>query len=1355
MSKYNFERITPEKFETLVQALLEKQFRLEGKLVQFGAGKDGGREATWTQPVDHPTYKRPITCDSDDPKQWVFQVKYHDIGTVGWGGARAEIESELDKELQKIIEKHKVPCHKYILITNVPFSGVRHVGTRDKVGVVQKKWEKKIPEIEVWDAVDLSRMLDADSDIRTTYLDEILPGDVLQAFLDNLSFSEDRRKSAFYAYLKKIINSEREAKAEEAGDKSGLKLEKIFVDLDLKLITETLPHTIASIVRKSIIRYEDNKQDYNVPDLEKIPSSFAFLRADNKFMVLKGGPGVGKSTITQFLTLYYSARLVEPSLAVKLAQRLKLTGGVSAEQLDAHCRIRFPFRVELRRYAQWMTENQGETDDTFLARYLSERVNQASSACLEMDDIFALASGNPLLLILDGLDEVPHPRLRNTIFSELAIFLNRCEAEACDIHIILSSRPQGYRGEFDKYEPMELHVLDLEQNDFTDYADRWLKERIADDNERKDARERISEGMLAHAVQQMATTLLQATVMLTIARRKHRIPHARHKLYEKYVEVIFERERNKQTVRERSEELLRLHEIVGYELISKMESAAGDYTLGNEEFKSCVQKVILDYGPSDLGNTSISNVVDDIVTLAKDRLCLLAGKGDNQQNVDFVIQPFREYFAAAYLAHHEDADPDRIYENLVERRHIWANVLQFYTAFQSNAQQKNWISEADDGNLSQFTYEDLVKLTRKRRALIRVLPEFERPKNEYIQRAFRNLLAPSTRWTWATREIENTAHLLDSFAPNDSYSLLKKLFENFSTNDLASFYVELDLLAKVASSENKNDISNLIEQVFLNEHAKSIVFQVATRNNIKLNLEDCSLEELRKMRWYQSGFNEKNFSEFLKGLSEDLIVDLTFSNIATNFKWSYLDSCEIEWIKKLSNFFFNGTHSYRLESLIISIPLFHYDNSSNDPNEFIAQLEEGNSQIGPYLVALLRAIKNPTDPDLHELAKKSEESIQEIVPEYLSVIVLLGAPPSNFDSVDSWKETRSQYMSTEFEDSLKSNWFSNISTEDDGSWLTLLINPNAWPELHPIVDENRLKRLIETAQPFCKKLSQNSILPLDFHGSSKSMYELDFFKVTSIIVEIIRKYGHEYVEDLEYAVDEWICIFHTQNVEASTAQKLLTNAIDLEKIPPSWAFLISRICSTVQNLDVSIQIDFWNRHCCGKMYWIANTPQVPENTIKQALDIGTKEATGFAAFISTIHMLDHNNMISLQLNKCVVQKLSQLINSLDLHQRFLYIRQLLELQPDFCELIIWDHPENINIIREETWYLSYLVKRFRRMVDNSESSILDDLRKKLGEFVDRRDEFPIEFSLAALDAILRIDEITTIPLNENSWKVIR
>ena len=77
--------------------------------------------------------------------------------------------------------------------------------------------------------------------------------------------------------------------------------------------------------------------------------------------MLLAGPGYGKSTITQFLALYHACRILDPEGATILAKRLKLPKKWSPEELDAACEVRFPFRIELRRYAKWRRNLGGDS----------------------------------------------------------------------------------------------------------------------------------------------------------------------------------------------------------------------------------------------------------------------------------------------------------------------------------------------------------------------------------------------------------------------------------------------------------------------------------------------------------------------------------------------------------------------------------------------------------------------------------------------------------------------------------------------------------------------------------------------------------------------------------------------------------------------------------------------------------------------------------------------------------------------------------------------------------------------------------------------------------------------------------
>jgi len=80
MPKYNLDGLGPNEFERLVQALLREV--IGSGTVTFGAGPDGGREATFSG-------KAPYPSTADRWKgSWIFQAKFHDTQLVGTENAR-------------------------------------------------------------------------------------------------------------------------------------------------------------------------------------------------------------------------------------------------------------------------------------------------------------------------------------------------------------------------------------------------------------------------------------------------------------------------------------------------------------------------------------------------------------------------------------------------------------------------------------------------------------------------------------------------------------------------------------------------------------------------------------------------------------------------------------------------------------------------------------------------------------------------------------------------------------------------------------------------------------------------------------------------------------------------------------------------------------------------------------------------------------------------------------------------------------------------------------------------------------------------------------------------------------------
>jgi len=903
MSKYQFHRMGGETFEQMAQALLEKRRRGFGLLTQFGTGADGSREATWLQPPDHPEYIRPVGAASDVAKQWVFQVKFHDIGARGWAAAGAAVVSDLKSELEKVSVKHAVPCDHYVLITNVPLSGARRIGTRDQVTTVAHEWRNKIPVVEVWDAVDLSRMLDNNSDVRAAYDELILPGDVIAAIYRQVQFQADRRENTFRGYLNYLVGNESKAHADQAGDDDPLPLSKVFVDQLLRLDKESIPESCRDVIEEWVAN------SHRVPDLESITpgdlddvsSSYALLLAAHEKVMLLAGPGYGKSTITQFVALYHASRMVKPDYANDLAARLKLPACILPNALDAFCEMRFPFRVELRRYAKWRRSASEDKQPVGLATYIvRELIGKNVASNLVEDDIFELASRNPILLILDGLDEVPNKESRDEILKDCEAFIFRCSGENADLQIVMSSRPQGYNGEFDRFEPIQWKINDLGQEDFNAYCDAWLHERIKSSDERIEAQDRIRRGMESEAVRRLATTLLQATVMLTIVRRKSDIPGERHKLFAKYVDVVFEREKTKiELISLYERELRRLHETVGYRLHEAI--GRGDNgPVPAERFRDYVREVwhLLrgDQYFAGVPNQECNRIVE----LATDRLVFLSGKGERQTDIDFVIQPYREYFAALYLSNHTEADPDKVFESLVERGPFWLNVLQFYVALAKPAQQFAWVHRALERPQAKTGIDRLVLEVEYQRATLATLAEYVDLPQVHFQKGISIALPAANWWTWVGQDW--AVPIMRSIRSGDAWREILRCAVRMEHPNRTHIPFMVWLLPQVVpqNAAEYGTLAALVSHLLDDHEFNQEAVAASMLYDLPVNLTEAHTESVINVLSEYSlrrklSTNSKSAMEFFRRLSRSTTIRLICSRVAhlgiesLPDPWSYLD----------------------------------------------------------------------------------------------------------------------------------------------------------------------------------------------------------------------------------------------------------------------------------------------------------------------------------------------------------------------------------------------------------------------------------------------------------------------------------
>ena len=105
---------------------------------------------------------------------------------------------------------------------------------------------------------------------------------------------------------------------------------------------------------------------------------------------------------------------------------------------------RIPFRVILREYAEWISSSEKGMQS--IEHFIVEKIKERTTRTLTTEQVQNIFKKNPCLLILDGVDEVTNVGLQDKLFENITDFLTRCESFLnCDIQVIATSRPTGYR----------------------------------------------------------------------------------------------------------------------------------------------------------------------------------------------------------------------------------------------------------------------------------------------------------------------------------------------------------------------------------------------------------------------------------------------------------------------------------------------------------------------------------------------------------------------------------------------------------------------------------------------------------------------------------------------------------------------------------------------------------------------------------------------------------------------------------------------------------------------------------------------------------------------------------------------
>ena len=567
MPKYNLDALGSNEFEQLSQSLVQKIIGPGVKV--YGMGKDGAREVTFQGKAPYPSTKE--QWDGN----WIFQSKFHDIQQIGPKESRKQLLLELDKELFKVVEKFKHSCDNYILITNVSLTPVFKSGIKDKIDLeIIPKYHNSISNVHIWGAEEVCRFLDSFPAIRQTYAHFLTSGDVIARLLGLIDRECTEIDETVRLYCSGCFTHEQYATLDDAGDieDKRVALQHVFVDLEVKppslpkekQLIERLPEWLKqSCTEGEYEEYEpevaisEEDDDYPfIDDYENKPgmSALSYLLDDSVLgLILVGGPGEGKSTLGQYVAQIYRARLTGNLTEL----------GSNIEDLEK-CTPRIPFRILLKEYAEWIT-TQKYLDNLF--SYLAVLVSKESGKSISSEMIHDILKSSAILLILDGLDEVSEKALRTKVLDNISSFITQVkDVLKTNIRVVATTRPYGYSQEFDPAHYLHLTLRKLTPQKALIYANRWIYIREPNPTEAERIRKMFSVCLDDSVVRVLTQTPLQVTILLVIIRARGTPPKQREELFERYMDIIYQREqkKNPDLLRTEPDTIYGLHKYIAY-----------------------------------------------------------------------------------------------------------------------------------------------------------------------------------------------------------------------------------------------------------------------------------------------------------------------------------------------------------------------------------------------------------------------------------------------------------------------------------------------------------------------------------------------------------------------------------------------------------------------------------------------------------------------------------------------------------------------------------------------------------------------------------------------------------------------
>jgi len=644
--KYLYERLGDHDFQQLVGALLTAQFAdyVPMALRQADGGRDG-------------------ILKTEPGRVLVYQVKWFAEGKTK--DSVATLSAMVRGEAENLRRLAKDGVRRYILVTNVPSTSKPGTGTLDRLDKALDAFAKEFGFEQmtcVWREGINAWVDNATTEIKWAYADMLAGWDLVRYLVaEQVGAAKD---SGLRDLVRKVV-------AAQWAEDEVLKFSQAEVDREkvADLYVDVTAEKLSTIPGSGPAR----TTPFHLGGAAKY-----LLTAPTPFNIVRGAPGQGKSTLSQYVCQAH--------------RNAFMPEGSGSTDLPDVAQPRFPLRLDLSDYARWLrggdpwlaeeakpsrkTKRSGPTAtiEAFLADLVTYESGGVSTTAKDVQAIFQRV---PSVVVLDGLDEVGSASARQGIVRCIDEFVSRGKAYDDPPKVIVTTRPSA--GELAEpstkfFEVLALNPLTVAQRD--EYLRKWCAVRGIRGKDGRALRASFREKTKELYIEELAGNPMQLTILLDLLHQQGAAtPTQRTDLYDHYVGLLLAREANKHpaSVRKHRDELTEIVPFIGWYLQAHTEESGIDGRMSVADLMAAMRHFQKSYGRSE-------DIVGHLFEAATDRLWALTSKLEG--TYEFEVQSLREYFAARFLylnagESNLNFDKTTVLRELL-RRPYWLNTARFY-----------------------------------------------------------------------------------------------------------------------------------------------------------------------------------------------------------------------------------------------------------------------------------------------------------------------------------------------------------------------------------------------------------------------------------------------------------------------------------------------------------------------------------------------------------------------------------------------------------------------------------------------------------------------------------------------------